>query len=366
MNGDDPFHVPLLLHFLGGCVQVCRGAFLALGRLESHVLESELGAIEVTMPIFVCGLARSGSTLLHLALSRVPGVGTHRAKDYPLVYTPHWWRQATKSQPGPPRERAHGDRVMITSDSPEALEEMIWMAYFRDCHDPRVSNALNAEVRQPDFESFYATHIRKLLLTERATRYVAKANYHIARLPYLLRLFPDARFVIPIRDPVSHIASLVRQHQRFCEGERRHPRALAHMQRAGHFEFGLDRRPINLGDRTRVEEIEQAWQRGEEVLGWAKYWAMVHDYLADLLESDVRVRAATIVVRYESVCDAPAKSMDAVLRHCVLEVPDDFLQDIATGVRASNYYASPLSSLCVELIQQVTAVSASRWATLGK
>src|SRR3954452_11704409 len=145
---------------------------------------------------------------------------------------------------------------------------MIWLAFFPDCHDPAVSNELGAGVSRPDFEAFYRSHLRKLLLAEGATRYAAKANYHVARLRYLLRLFPDARFVIPVREPVSHITSLMRMQQRFAAGQRGHRGSLAYMQRTGHFEFGLDRRPMNLGDASRVRAIRRAWAGGEEVRGW--------------------------------------------------------------------------------------------------
>ena len=152
MSKDDPFHVPWLLHHLGGWAHRCRGLFTWLGRLETKALADEIASVRVTRPVYVCGLARSGSTLLHLTLAAQPGVATHRARDYPLVYTPYWWRQATRNRrPSPPRERAHGDRVLITTDSPEALEEMLWMAFFPACHDPRTSCLLGAEQSNPAF-----------------------------------------------------------------------------------------------------------------------------------------------------------------------------------------------------------------------
>jgi len=255
----DSFYVPPFLDALGGLVQRWPAFWLWLGRLESSRLAEQISQVPIRMPIYVCGLARSGSTLLHEVISSHPGVATHRVKDYPMVFTPYWWRRATaKLRPQPPRERAHQDRVMITTDSPDALEEMLWMAFFPRCHDPSVANVLGAQESHPAFESFYRLHIRKLLLAEGATRYTAKANYHIARLPYLARLFPDARFVIPVRAPATHIASLMRQHQLFSQGQRKHPRALAYMRRSGHFEFGLDRRPIHLGDGERVRRIREA------------------------------------------------------------------------------------------------------------
>jgi hypothetical protein len=362
LDKNSPFYVSPQLHRLAGWVHDYRGFWLALGRLEARVLANELDALSITQPIFVCGLARSGSTLLHEILAAQPGVATHRIKDYPLVYTPYWWRQALRRQTTTaPRERAHGDRVLVTPDSPEALEEMVWMAFFPRCHDPAVSNVLGADVRQPAFETFYQAHLRKLLLAERAGRYVAKANYHTARLPYLLRLFPDARILLPVREPVSHIGSLLRQQQRFAEGERQHPRALAYMQRSGHFEFGLDRRPINLGDTGRVRAVESAWQSGEEVRGWALYWALVRDYLADLLATNERVRRATLVVRYEAMCDTPVEVVQAVLSHCALPGAEQFAQQFAPRVRRPDYYQSPVAAADVAVIHRETVQAAKRW-----
>lgn len=359
---DSPFHVPRLLDLLGGWVDRHREFWLGLGRLETSLLEDQLRAVAVTKPVYVCGLARSGSTLLHEILAAHRGVASHRVKDYPMVYTPYWWRRASaRLRPTPPRERAHGDRVIITSESPDALEEMLWMAFFRRCHDPSVSNRLEVTDNHPAFETFYRAHIQKLLLAEQATRYVTKANYHVARLPYLLRLFPDAKFVIPVRDPVGHIASLARQHRWFSEGERRHPRALAYMQRSGHFEFGLDRRPINLGDDERVREILRAWRRGEEVRGLARYWDMVYSYLAHVLESDAHVRAAAIVVRFEALCDAPSETLRAVLDHCALPEAERVIERFAPVIRRPDYYVHSFSPDELALIGAETARTARRW-----
>jgi hypothetical protein len=359
---DSPFHVPFLLDALGGLVQRWPALWLRLGRLESSQLAEPMARVAVRMPIYVCGLARSGSTLLHEVVSSHPAVATHRVKDFPMVFTPFWWRRATANlPPGPPRERPHRDGVMVTTDSPDALEEMIWMAFFPRCHDPSVSNLLTAKDSHPAFESFYRRHIRKLLLAEGATRYAAKANYHVARLGYLARLFPDARFLIPVRAPQTHIVSLMRQHQWFSQGQRGHPRALAYMRRSGHFEFGLDRRPINLGDGARARRIRQAWAAGEEVRGLAMYWDMVYGYLADLLASDAALREAALVVRFESLCADPQDTLRAVLGHCALPDADSVVERHAPGIRSPNYYDSNLSAEDLAVIRAETAGTAWRW-----
>ncbi len=359
---DSPFYVPAWLHFLGGLVHHFRDCWLWLGRLEANLLARELSQVPLRMPIYVCGLARAGTTLVHEVVSSHPGVATHRIKDYPMVFTPYWWRRATaKLRPQAPRERPHGDRVMITTESPDALEEMLWLAFFPRCHDPAVSNLLGAQDRHPAFEAFYTAHLRKLLLAERATRYAAKANYHVARLPYLVRLFPDAKFLLLVRSPAGQIASLMRQHQWFSAGQRKHARALAFMQRSGHYEFGLDRRPLHLGDGARVQQILQAWAAGDEVRGQALYWDMVYGYLARLLADDAQVRAATRVVRFETLCAAPEETLREVLEHCLLPDADRIVARHAAGISYPTYYQSNFSPADLEVIRQETADTASLW-----
>ena len=121
---DSPFYVPPFLDLLGGLVDRFRKFWLGLGRLETSLLQDQLAAIAVSKPVYVCGLARSGSTLLHEIVASPPGVATHRVKDYPMVYTPYWWRQATaRRRPTAPRERVHRDRVLISPDRAERPQE---------------------------------------------------------------------------------------------------------------------------------------------------------------------------------------------------------------------------------------------------
>jgi hypothetical protein len=362
LSKRSAFDVPALQHVLGACVHYYPRFWMALARLETNLLTHDLDSVPLRMPIYICGLARSGSTLLHEIVASHPAVASHRVKDYPLVFTPYWWRRATRGRaPSAPRERAHGDRVLITSDSPDALEEMLWMAFFPRCHDPAATSVLDGRCSHPAFEAAYRAHLRKLMLAERATRYAAKANYHVARLAYLQRLFPDARFIVPVREPVSHIASLMRQQQRFAEGQRRRPRALAAMQWSGHFEFGLDRRPMNLGDTARVRDIQDAWRRDEEALGWALYWAMVHDHLADRLEEDARLRSAALVVRFEALCDAPQATLAALFSHSALAGAGPLIEQSSPRVRRPDYYTRSLTAQDIATIRRETAHAAARW-----
>ena len=223
----------------------------------------------------------------------------------------------------------------------------------------RSTTGLPEGSRHPAFEAFYRAHLRKLLFAERATRYAAKANYHVARLAYLVRLFPDARIILPVRAPASHIASLMRQHQWFCRGQRRHPRALAWMKRSGQIELARDRRPKTLGDGDRVRAIQRAWAAGDEVRGWACYWDMVYGHLTRLLDTNAQVRAATKVVGFEDLCAAPAQTIRAVLDHCLLPDDERVVARFTPSIRSPDYYQSPLSSADLALIREETGPTAN-------
>lgn len=358
------FSVPAETHYFSELIARLQALWIHLGRLESDLLLERIQRIPIVRPVYVTGLARSGSTILLELLASCAGVTSHRYKDFPPLYTPYWWNWLLAHLPSKtvqPIERTHRDGMMITPESPEALEEVLWMAFFPRLHDPSVSNVLNEYSQNTAFESFYQDHIRKLLLVRRAQRYVSKANYSLTRLRYLLKLHPDARFVIPVRGPTSHIASLMKQHTLFCEGESRNPRMLEHMRRAGHFEFGLDRRPINPGDDNRVNEIRALWSRGHEVEGWARYWNLIYSYLADELAASPVVREAALVVRFEDLCARPAEIVRALFTHCDLEEEDNTVSVLASRIGFPTYYKADFSETELAQIERETCETARRF-----
>jgi hypothetical protein len=288
-------------------------------------VRNQIEQIPINKPMYVAGLARSGTSIVIEILASHPQVATHQYRDFPFLFIPYWWRQ-TLDRSAPPtseaKERAHGDRLMVTPQSPEAFEEVLWMAYFRRIHDPHASSALGADASNPRFERFYRDHIRKLLLISGRTRYAAKGNYNLTRLEYLLKLFPDARFVLPVRRPREQIASLMKQHRLFTQAAGKYPRSVAHLDRVGHFEFGVHRRCINPDGRVDVvESTEHLWRSGHDVRGWARYWASLYRWVAERLQSNETLARATMIVRYEDLCDRPAEMLRQLFNH--LELPDE-------------------------------------------
>lgn len=353
---EDPFHVSWQQHLLEGIVHGWPRFWRAAGNLESALLRERIDKIEINRPVFIAGLARAGTTILLEALASHPDTATHQYQDFPGVFAPVCWREILRHAPQrsvQEVERAHGDRLRITPCSPEAMEEPIWMAFDPAAHDPAVSQVRESDWRCEGLSEFYRDHLRKILLLHNRTRYLSKGNYNLARLPYLLHCFPSARIVIPVRDPVTHVASLLKQHRRFREGQTRHPRSLTQMRRVGHFEFGLDRRPLNLGDSDCVGEIQRLWNTGDEVRGWAKYWAMIYRWVANRLQVDERLNGAAICVHYDDLCSRPAEQLQTLFEHVQLQ-GDDVVHRFASRIAPPDYYDTGFSDRDLDVIQEET------------
>jgi hypothetical protein len=348
---------------VGGFVERHPRLLLRLASWETSALAERLAAAPVAAPIYICGLARSGTTILLEALAQHPDVGSHQYRDYPVVALPYAWPWllryiATKEER--PAERAHGDRIMVTSRSPEAMEEPLWRLFFPA---PRAGagDVLGGEVANPAFEAFYRAHVGKLLLERGRSRYLAKGNYNVTRIAYLRRLFPDARFVVPVRDPEGHVSSLARQHRRFTEGLRDNPRGRDHLRRVGHFEFGPDRRPIDTGAPGGVAGVLGLWAAGEEARGWARAWALVYAHVADTLARDPALAEAVKVVRYEDFCARPAAVLGEVFAHVRLAPPAGMVEGFAAQVSAPSYYDSGFTEAERAAIREETGAVAARF-----
>lgn len=286
----------------------------ALGELEHDLLAGRLERIRIEAPVFVTGLARSGTTMMLTVLSQADGVATHRYRDFPFLFTPlawNWFQDRMPAAPAAAVERPHRDRIRITKESPEAFEEPLWQAFFPWAHDPARCHVLDAATRDPGFEAFFASHLRKILWLRRGRRYLSKGNYNVARIAYLARLFPDARFVVPVREPLSHVRSLVEQHALFCRYAAADPRVPRYLAAAGHYEFGPQRRPIHL-DPARLGEVEEAWRAGDDWRGYARQWAQVYGYVERLC-ADPSLAGRIHVVRYEDACARAEDTVAALL-----------------------------------------------------
>ena len=300
-------------HMLVRMAQTLAPCWRQLGDLETEMLGRRLASIRIDRPVFITGLARSGTTVLLEILAGLDGVATHRYRDFPFLWAPWGWNrvQRAMAKADTPVERPHKDRIYITRDSPEAFEEPIWQHFLPHLHDPNAIHVLTGDEQNDKFETFFKDHIRKIILLRKGRRYVSKGNYNVTRIAYLARMFPDARFIVPIRDPVTHVVSLLRQHRQFLDYAATDPRVAGYLRAAGHYEFGPQRTPVNVTETGR-RQVTQAWADGDDTGGYAHLWSEIYGYVSHLLDTgDLSARVRTI--RYEDFCADPAAVMDGLL-----------------------------------------------------
>lgn len=347
-NRRSGIRVPAGLHLQSRFFAKTQRLWRRLADLESSTVREEITQLGIHCPVYVTSLPRSGTTILTEMLERHPDLTCHRYSDFPNIWTPYWRNyllQKTRRQAPKLEERAHQDRIRVSNDSPEAVEEVLWMYFFPSAHDAQSNHVLDGTTRNREFDGFYREHILKLLAIRHARRYLAKGNYHVSRIRYILSLFPDAKFLIPVRDPVSQVASLARQHALFTLASREDSRVPLQLAWSGHFEFGPGRTQVNFGNSQASRAIRDAWEQGSEVEGWARYWAVTYQHILDQLQEFPEVREACLLFRYEDLCTHSAAVIDTICDHCELPLEgfEAIRSEYTKRLAPPDYYQSDFS-----------------------
>jgi hypothetical protein len=244
----------------------------------------ELQSFEPGPPLFVTALPRAGTTILLELLAATPEFASHTYREMPFVLCPMLWHALSGpfrgKDAGELRERAHGDGIAIGVDSPEAFEEIVWKRFFpKHYGKDRIEPWSTCDERE--FLEFFEKHRRKIIALRRrtkpsATRYVSKNNANIARVRALLAALPEARLVVPIRDPLQHAESLLRQHVNFTRMHEQDPFVRRYMAGIGHHDFGDNLLPIDFDGWLATAPTGDATDRGF----WLAYWLACHRHLA--------------------------------------------------------------------------------------
>lgn len=273
---------------------------------EDLLFGSDIRDVPAPAPIFITSLPRAGTTILLSALNRLPGLGTHLYRDMPFVMAPLLWNRMSRThrKAAEPQERAHGDGMKVGFDSPEAFEEVIWRAFWPEKYAAegiRLWDRSDADVRA---QKFLEAHFRKIVAlrcgSERGTgRYLSKNNANIARLDYIAATMPAAKILVPVREPMDHAASLLKQHRNFLAIHSRDPFAKAYMADIGHYEFGELHRPILFPGTAALRERYPAGH----IDYWLAYWIAAFEHVSSL-------RSRVIPVSYERICAHGAPALE--------------------------------------------------------
>jgi len=250
-----------------------------------HSTELRNGKGPADGAVYVCGLARSGTTMLLRIVDECEDFRSLNYRDMPFVLAPNLWARFSRhaSKESVTAERAHGDGILVNVDSPEGLEEVFWRTF-----GAKISNHVCFAYEAPDadvlvnFADYRAlvANPRGELLAGKWRRYLSKNNNNLLRLGSLCA-DPTATVLLVYRNPVATARSLHRQHQNFCASQAEDPFTRSYMGWLSHYEFGLDHLPFCFA----VSGMD-ASLTADKLDYWLDYWNAVYRYV--LAQSDLK------------------------------------------------------------------------------
>ncbi len=323
-----------------------------LAEMESDIYKKDIASVESSQEVFVTGLPRSGTTLILDFLYKTDEFCTYSYRHMPFILAPLLWKKISKpfSKEAKSVERAHGDGMQVSFDSPEAFEETIWLSYLKDQYvrqDRLVP--LTLKNTSKTFAEKLKNTLKKLVLESRQSensdsvntkRYISKNNANCSRIKVLTTLFPKATILVPFREPLSHIGSLMKQHQLFTEMHKDDKFAKSYMKWLGHYDFGENFKPIDF-DNWLDSLSEKPDYQSEDF--WLRYWIAAYSNILKQIDQNV------FLVDYNKLLEQPKETLQRIASSVKLQHPEKLI-DNAKDVRAPTSKAKEASSIDKELL----------------
>jgi len=315
------------------------GLQVSLADVEDKVFRKQLSRIEIERPVFVTALPRAGTTILLNLLHQTGLFVSHTYRSMPFVLCPVFWHRFSsrlRSRDDHQMERAHGDGIAISIDSPEAFEEIIW-GHFWPSHYREHSIEPWGHRTHPEFVGFLKNHIRKLLYLadpDKELRYVSKNNLNIARLSYIGSIFPDAAIVVPFRDPLQHASSLLKQHLGFLQAHKEDKFTREYMRGIGHRDFGDNFLPVNFDNWLHANSRADA----TKLAFWVEYWVATYRSILRNVGKSVHL------ISFDQLTHHPKIVLRGLSEKLELERPDRLI-DQFDALRSASMH--PIDRACV-------------------
>ncbi len=229
--------------------------------------------------IFITGLARAGTTILLNALYKSNIFASLSYSDMPFVLAPNLWSKISFNKKNLEfKERAHKDGIKVSTDSPEAFEEVFWKTF--------------AEEEYEELEDKFRIYIGNIIHKYKKGRYLSKNNQNIKRVELISSIFTQSKILIPFREPIQHAYSLLTQHKKFIKDAGDDKFISKYMQWIGHTEFGPNYIPINNHNLNFHKDLE--------INHWIEQWYLTYRDAFQALKNKRNVH----FISYEKLCSS--------------------------------------------------------------
>lgn len=168
-------------------------------------------------PVFILGHWRSGTTFLHNLMCEDPAYGfvTTYHGVFPNYLLGSKWLYKNMMRNMMPEKRA-SDNMALSPDFPQEEEFAIGcrnaMSYYNFWFFPKLAGlyfdkyidfkGVSEKVKQ-QWKDDYMILVKKALMNTGGERFISKNPPHTARIPMLLEMFPNAKFIHIYRNPIT-------------------------------------------------------------------------------------------------------------------------------------------------------------------
>ncbi len=278
--------------------------------------------------VFVSGLARAGTTILMRTFFDTGQFRSLTYRDMPFVLMPSLWKKLSKSfyKQEQAKERAHGDGILTSFDSPEALDEVFWRTF--SAKDYIFDNYLQPHRVDDELIEKFRQYVQRITASSNncnQQRYLSKNNNNILRLRAIRAAFPKSLIIIPFRDPLQQAISLLNQHKKFCDRHSIDKFSYDYMRWLGHHEFGLTHKPFLFRKENHDSLTDY---ETDSINYWLNIWINTYSYLLKNASSDC------IFLCFEDLCEFPVPTLKYLFESANILLDEDKLN--------KNFIAPPI------------------------
>ncbi len=221
---------------------------------------------------FITGLARSGTTKALNVFYNSNFFATLTYDDFPFVLSPNLFlkfKKIFKKYNTKIFRRAHDDGLNIANTAPEAFDEIFWKMELNNKYIE--NNFLNKHLLSNESINNYRNLISLIKKKDNKKKFISKNNNLILRIDSYLNSFKKSKILVFFRDPFFHANSLLNQHIKFLNLQKKNKYIRNYMNYLGHHEFGENFKVFNIGKNEENNPLDLNF--------WLEKWINYYTYI---------------------------------------------------------------------------------------
>ena len=313
--------------------------FLFLNNLENFLLNKNLNKINYKK-IIICGYPRSGTSLITSLINTNFNVSSFEYRDLPFILCSYFWNKINNLYYWSNKDfqRAHNDKLLINSKSPDSFEEILWSIYLEDYKKKGFKKILDEKYENKELEFFLDINIKKIIfIRNKKPNYISKNNYSLFRLKYLLKIHPSTKFIVCIRNPIEQCYSAAITDLKFYNEAIKNKKFYYETNFLCHFEFGYNKKSLREGggDNKNYSSLDNSY------IFYLQEWIFFYEFFLNKNYKDKKIKESILLIDYDDFITKKNDYLTKIFNYCNLEIDKkniDYLKTIKNKDEYTNFF----------------------------